>query len=112
MKSFMSLCICPVPRYTRPSITRICVQHTRTFSGIVMDCTSVAAVVSAQGFAKLIGRCSDGVEDQGAEEAFMGPRENRLVSFESLFLCEQLSFQPQSWNVHHLADGVCTSVEV
>ena len=32
--------------------------------------------VSFSQFAKLMERCSDGVEDQGAEEAFMGPRGN------------------------------------
>ena len=30
--------------------------------------------------AKLIECCSDGDEDQGAEEAFMGPRDNRVSS--------------------------------
>ena len=42
---------------------------------------------------KLIECCSDGVEDQGAEEALMGPRENRFVSFGSRLLCERPSFQ-------------------
>ena len=44
-------------------------------------------------FDKLIERCSDGGEDQGAGKAFMGPRENRPVSFGSRLPCERLSFQ-------------------
>ena len=35
----------------------------------------------------------DGVEDQGAEEAFMGPRENCFVSFWKPSPCERLCFQ-------------------
>jgi len=44
--------------------------------------------------ARLIERCSDGVEDQGAEEALWGrmPRENGRVSFGSRLPCERLSF--------------------
>jgi len=43
------------------------------------------------GFAKLIERCSDGGEDQGAEEAFIGKAMNhyfgkRAVSRERLFV--------------------------
>jgi hypothetical protein len=31
------------------------------------------------GFAKLIERCSDGVEDQGAEDPFWAPREKQHI---------------------------------
>jgi hypothetical protein len=42
--------------------------------------------------AKLIERCSDGVEDRGAEEALWGQREKYHVSFGSRLPCERLSF--------------------
>jgi len=43
--------------------------------------------------AKLIERCSDGGEDQGAEEALWGNGESFFVSFGSRLPCERLSFQ-------------------
>ena len=50
----------------------------------------------AADFAKLIERCSDGGEDQGAEEALWGNRESLFVSFGSRLPCERLSFQRAS----------------
>jgi len=47
--------------------------------------------------AKLIeSAVSDGVEDQGAESAFMRPRENYHVRFGSRLPCERLSFSAHS----------------
>ena len=43
--------------------------------------------------AKLSERCSDCVEDQGAEDALRGQRENCHVSFGSLIPSERLCFQ-------------------
>jgi len=48
---------------------------------------------TTQDLAKLIERCSDGGEDQGAEEALWGNRESFFVSFGSRLPCERLSFQ-------------------
>ena len=48
-------------------------------------------------FTKLIERCSDGVEDQGAEEAFMGyAKRESLRPLWKPFPCEQLFFQLSS----------------
>jgi len=59
---------------------------------------------------KLIERCSDGVEDQGAEEAFMGMRElSRQFWKPSPVLAALLS--AQTWNLS-LPAGTATCDEI
>ena len=53
----------------------------------------VHGAVNRSSTAKLMERCSDGGEDQGAEEALRGQERIVFVSFGSRLPCERLSFQ-------------------
>jgi len=67
---------------------------------VELPCGNQVKCQAEPGTATLKERCSDGVEDQGAEEASMGhvKRESCFVSFGSRPPCERLSFQLRTWN--------------
>jgi len=99
---------------TRPADagSRLCSHPPRPCDATHVDGISPASV-SSELPARLIERCSEGIEDQGAEEAFIGLRENRHVSFGSRLPGERLSFQtPETWNraKGEISQARCTRV--